>query len=297
MKVQFKKLTDEALAPRSLLPQTPVALFELEDGTEGTVLAAHVNPFIDIDLVVSSGRVRERLLLALCSEVRQANWEEAGSRTLALHERFVVEPDRDEPHWSVRGFNSIQNVDLHLIKHVLGVGETNPGSEERWSRLLGISLERKTLLSQLERLGCVEWKRLVTDMDPDVERPISLYRDLSRSVRASCIQLLAPLRERYMELAFETVRATAHLQNARHIHLGSEHFSVMHFLDDAGTTVIAKGGRQELAISTAFSALAENESVLGPATLRKRWARIIHDVDFLSGSMKVHSPLTWRMTT
>jgi hypothetical protein len=297
MKVRFRNLTREALAPRALLPQTPVAVFEVEGGLEGTVLAGHVSPFTDLDLLVWSGRPRENVLLALCAEVQHADWEDAGAHRLALHRRFTLEPDRDEPVWKSIGFTSIQNVDLHIIKHVLGVGETSPQSELRWSRLLGIDLQRKTLLGQLEQLGCVDWKRLITDPDPGIERPIGLYHNLSRSVRASCIRLLAPLRERYMKLAFEAILATAHIQKARHVHLGTEHDSVMHFLDGAGTTVIVKGERSSLVTSTAFSALADGEMELGPATLRKRWVRILHDVNALSGDIRVHSPLTWRMTT
>jgi hypothetical protein len=297
MKIRFIRLTPEALSLRSLLPETPVAIFDAEGAGECIVLAAHVNPFSDIDFLYWSARPRELLLQALCAEARHAEWQDQRLRRLALHRRFVVEPNKDEPAWLLQGFTSIQNVDLHLIKHVLGVGVSDADDTARWAELLGTPIQRESLLGQLEALGCVEWKRLEEEPEPETERPISLYRKLSVLARASCIRLLATLRERYMELACHAVGATASLQNARHIHLGVEHRSTMHFLDGKGMTVIAKGERMNLAISTAFSALAGGEDSLGPATLRKRWARIINDPDALSGNMKVHSPLTWRMTT
>ncbi len=297
MMVRFIRLTPEALKPQSLTPDIPVALFEAEGVGECTVLAGHVSPFKDIDFLHWHPRPRELVLMALCAEVRHANWEDLPSRWLGLHRRFVVEPDKDEPVWLLWGFNSIQNVDLHLVKHILRPGTACADDTARWSSLLGIPIQRETLLSQLEALGCVEWKRLTEAPESELERPLFLYRNLSHLARASCIRLLAPLRERYMELAHETVRATASLQGARHVHLGTEHAATMHFLDNKGMTVIAKGERANLAISTAFSALVPGEDSLGPVTLRKRWVRIVNDPAVLSGNMQVHSPLTWRRPT
>ncbi|WP_224242892.1 hypothetical protein [Hyalangium gracile] len=293
MKVRFIGLAPEAITHKSLTPATPVAHFEDEHGSEARVLAGQVNPFKDVDFSFWSGRVRETLLVALCEHVRRAEWFDARSRLLDLSRRFEITPDRDEPVWVLRGFTWIQNVDLHLIKHVLGVGGGGAEAVARWSNLLQIPIAREDILARLEKLNCVAWKRLAEDADPDFERPIALHAGLSRSARAECIRLLAPLRERYMELSCEVVRATGFIKHARHVHLGTEQNTVMHFLDDAGTTVIAKGECQALSVCTAFSALVTGESTLGPKTLKSRWIRIVNDTQAVSGGMKVHSPLAW----
>lgn len=296
MRVRFVDLTPEAIAPRALTSATPVASFEVEGHGLATVLAGQVTLFRDVPFLFLAPRTREQFLLGLCSEVRHALWADPQARLLDLARRFLVVPDRDEPTWRILGFSSIQNVDLHLIKHVLGVGRAEPGGVERWSDLFGMTVNKGGLLEELEKLGCVAWKRLAEEPDPEVERPISLYKELSQMARARCIRLLAPLREHYMELACEVARATAPIRQARHIHLGTEQRAVMHFLDDRGFTVVAKGERMDLSVCTAFSALVGGETALGPLTLRRRLARVLGEAEAATGHTKVHSPLAWRVT-
>jgi len=294
MRVRFVGLTPEALAGSSLTELSPVANFEVEDGGRATVLAGKVSPFRDVDFLLWPGRLREPLLLGLCEHVERAGWADEVARQLDLAGRFTVTPDRDEPAWRCLGFTWIQNVDIHVIKHVLGVGDKDPEAVSRWSRLFGVAIDKDRVLAELERLGCVAWKRLTEEPDPDAERPLSLYAGLSRSSRARCIQTLAPLRERYMMTAHDAMQSTSHMKQARHVHAGSESYTVMDFLDGRGIVVITKGGRAFQSVVSAFPILKGSAETLDPRLAKARLARVLRRLSALP-DVRIHSPLTWGM--
>lgn len=297
MEIEFVELSDEARTNRYLRPEAPAAFFLVEGGSSAPVLARDVTAFSDLRFQVWPAPVRCRLLEALCAPVRRCDWASAGRQSLDLAGRFGFGPQRDAPDWHLTGFTHLGTVDLKLVKHVLGRGERDPEQAVAWwSRTLGLKIDAESLLERLTNLGCTAWRRL--DADPDAGAwEIQLYRGLPRTALIGCIKLLSQLRECYMAAVASAVRSVGEIAAARHAHLGTARREEMHLLDDRGLLVVAKGRRKRLSVATAFGCLAGGEAELGPATLRRRWLKVVQRIrGGGSGTFHIHSPAAWRRT-
>jgi hypothetical protein len=291
MKIRFVGLLPEHQQRIVLADTEPVARFELEAGGDARVLARDIHPYSDLDVRLWRPELRESVFTALCAQVEEAGWADEEKRTLDLASRFTVSSDRDVRPWNVRGFTHLQTCDLKLIKHVLGEGSRDPRkSVEWWSRLLGVSIEPEPLLKELNEVGCVDWQFLRANRDAN-DSPIRLYRSLSRPAQAKCIRLLSPLREAYLRAVHQAILTTSMEQDARHVHLDTAAEETMHFLDDRGLLVIAKGSNSTLTIATSFDAHVDGEDHLGPRTLGLRRAKALEEG---RGHALFHTPQNWQ---
>jgi hypothetical protein len=297
MKVRFVELLDGQHTLRLLGRNTPVARFEVEDGF-AQVHAGAVHAFTDLQFLLWSAPLREKVLMSLCSHVEEAEWADPKARTLDLAGRFTFGLEQDVRPWRVRGFTRLQTCDLKIIKHVLGVGSRDPESSVAWwEETLGRHIEPGEYLSALEEAGCHEWKQLRLDRDPSVDPPIRLYGPLSNTAQAECVRILAPLREGFQRTVFEAIRSTASGPGARHAHSREPGEEVMHFLDDRGLMVVARGPADGLSLVTAYDAHSEGERTLGARTL-ERW---FHQLQFGKRALRkdvlpalFHTPENWR---
>ncbi|WP_375767767.1 hypothetical protein NR798_39775 [Archangium gephyra] len=297
MKIRFVELLPEQHALRLLGKKTPVARFEVEDGF-AQVLAGSVHAFTDLQFFQWSAPLREKVLTALCAGVEEAQWENEEARTLSLAGRFAVSVESDARPWRVQGFTHLQTCDLKIIKHVLGVGSWDPeASVVWWAKTLGRNIEPGEFLSALEKVGCGEWKQLLQDRDPNANPPIRLYQALSAPARAECVRILAPLREGFQRAVYEALLQTSSGPGARHAHSREAGEDVMHFLDDRGLLVVARGQANNLSLVTAYDAHAEGEHQLGPKTLT-RWFNHLQIRQRVTregqASMLFHTPDNWR---
>lgn len=291
MKVRFRALTDAARAGRYLQPREPAAIFDTDDGPR-EVLAHACHPFKDLRLLIWPPRLRTRALEALLAPATEA--PEDGDGRIDPSRRFGAEPDRDEPHWQVRGFRHLETVDLKLLKHVLGLGERDPQRARAWwADRLGVAYDAEAILRRLASEARLDLDRFRAFVDDDLPDPTAVYRGASRPQRAAALEIPSDLRERFMRATARTVADTGRLAEARHIHFEGSPQHKMVFLDDVGTYVVAKGPREKLAMATGYCALAPGEARVGPATLRARWLRQLKDIRNDPTSVRIHSPLRW----
>jgi len=290
MRVRFQRLLPDVLLATTPHPGTPAAEYKVSGAGRAQVLLQDVHPFVDLPLHHWPRAEREAALLGLCESVREAPWKgDARHGLLDLATRFSAGPDRDVPSWRVAGFESIGRVDLKVVAHVLGRGEHDPErAVDWWTRRLGVQIDPAVLCKRLSQAGCTAWERVAPG--PGVP---DLYAGVRRLPLARSLRVLAPLREGYMLAVRDAVTRCGELARARHTHMGTAADSLMHFLDDDGLYVVARGDRRGLEVATSFGALAGGEVVLGPLTRRKRWARVVQDLALRPRGATIHSPLSW----
>jgi hypothetical protein len=297
MRVRFVELLAGQHTLRLLGRNTPVARFEVQDGF-AEVLAGTVHPYSDLRFLSWPAELREKVLLALCAGVEEAEWADPAARTLDLSGRFAFGMQSDSRPWRVRGFTHLQTCDLKIIKHVLGVGSREPeASVAWWARTLGRHIEPREFLSALEAVDCREWMQLERDRDPSANPPIRLYQALSLPAQAECLRILAPLREGFQRAVLEAIRGTAAGPGTRHAHSQEAGEEMMHFLDDRGLLVVARGPADGLSIVSAYDAHSEGEGELGERTL-SRWFHQLHTgqraTRKASSPVLFHTPENWR---
>jgi len=213
-------VTPYRLRERLIVAEAELPLVAGGDGTAraatGLIPVDEISPYADFDpaAVMRSTEFKSlmsKAFLRTCDRRFFILDHSGGHAILSLKSAIIaatrVITERHQPHYEAHGFNQLQNLHHHLLKHPLGLGG-NPwgGPYDDW---------RADVLSRLRKASCpaastCDGKAAVLDRNACVRCP------LAQKLR--CFEILAPVRRHYEKEAAECVREASDRTCPRHYH-------------------------------------------------------------------------------